>query len=54
MFQDGSQDFSYVEKVFQKATSKPIYIIKSTILPGSTQRLSQKYKNLKLFFHLNF
>ena len=54
MLQDGSQDFSYVEKVFQKATSKPIYIIKSTILPGSTQRLSQKYKNLKIIFSPEF
>ena len=39
MKKDGSQDLSYVESVFAKATSKPIYIIKSTVLPGTTKVL---------------
>ena len=42
MNKDGSQDFTIVEKVFENATKKPIYIIKSTILPGSTEKLLSK------------
>ena len=41
MFKDGSQDLSYVESAFEKATSKPVYILKSTVLPGTTNRLSK-------------
>ena len=33
MKKDGSQDFSFIEDVFEKAKKGPIYIIKSTILP---------------------
>ena len=54
MFADGSQDLSYVESAFEKAKDGPIYILKSTVLPGTTEELSKKYPNLKLFFHLNF
>ena len=49
MFEDGSQDLSYVESAFQNATDKPLYIIKSTVLPGTTEELSKKYPNFKLF-----
>jgi nucleotide sugar dehydrogenase len=54
MFQDGSQDLSYVEDVFEKATSKPVYILKSTVLPGTTERLSKKYSNIKIIFSPEF
>ena len=54
MFEDGSQDFSYVEDVFKNAVSKPIYIIKSTILPGSTEKLSKKYQDLRIIFSPEF
>lgn len=54
MFEDGSQDFSYVEDVFKNAVSKPIYIIKSTILPGSTEKLSKKYQDLQIIFSPEF
>tara|TARA_B110000003_G_scaffold245459_1_gene255256 strand:- start:311 stop:1156 length:846 start_codon:yes stop_codon:yes gene_type:complete len=54
MFKDGSQDLSYVESVFDKATSKPIYILKSTVLPGTTNQLSKKYSNLKIIFSPEF
>ena len=54
MFEDGSQDFSYVEDVFKNAISKPIYIIKSTILPGSTEKLSKKYQDLQIIFSPEF
>jgi nucleotide sugar dehydrogenase len=54
MFQDGSQDISYVESVFEKATSKPVYILKSTVLPGTTLSLSKKYSNFKIIFSPEF
>ena len=54
MFQDGSQDLSYVEDVFEKATSKPVYILKSTVLPGTTEELSKKYSNIKIIFSPEF
>ena len=54
MFEDGSQDLSYVQSTFKKATSKPIYILKSTILPGTTENLSKKYSNIKIIFSPEF
>jgi len=54
MFVDGSQDLSYVEDVFEKATSKPVYILKSTVLPGTTEELSEKYSNIKIIFSPEF
>jgi len=54
MFQDGSQDLSYVESVFEKATSNPVYILKSTVLPGTTDKLSKKYSNIKIIFSPEF
>ena len=54
MFKDGSQDLSYVESAFEKATNKPIYILKSTVLPGTTERLSKKYSNFKIIFSPEF
>ena len=54
MNKDGSQDFSFVENVFKSASIKPIYIIKSTILPGSTDLLSKRYPNHKIVFSPEF
>ena len=54
MFLDGSQDISYVENAFERATDKPIYILKSTVLPGTTERLIKKYSNLKIIFSPEF
>ena len=54
MFEDGSQDLSYVENTFKKATNNPIYILKSTVLPGTTDLLSKKYSNLKIIFSPEF
>ena len=54
MFQDGSQDLSYVESTFTEATSKPVYILKSTVLPGTTDKLSKKYSNIKIIFSPEF
>jgi len=54
MNKNGSQDFSYIEDVFRNATEKPIYIIKSTIVPGSTELLLNNYRNLKIIFSPEF
>ena len=54
MFKDGSQDLSYVENVFERANSKPIYILKSTVLPGTTTKLCKKYTNCKIIFSPEF
>ena len=54
MFEDGSQDLSYVESVFEKASNKSVYILKSTVLPGTTEMLSKKYPNFKIIFSPEF
>ncbi len=54
MYMDGKQDLSYIEKVFEKAVAGPIYIIKSTILPGTTKKLSKKFPNLRITFSPEF
>jgi len=42
---DGAQDISYIERFFESITPKEdtIFIIKSTVLPGTTEELIQKY-----------
>lgn len=50
MYEDGTQDISYIENVFNKAQVGPIYIIKSTILPGTTAKLITQYPNLNIIF----
>ena len=54
MFEDGSQDLSYVENAFEKATDGPIYILKSTVLPGTTDSLVEKHPNFKIIFSPEF
>ena len=54
MYEDGSQDLSYVKSSFEKATEKPVYILKSTVLPGTTEMLSKKYPNFKIIFSPEF
>ena len=54
MFMDGTQDISYIENVFEKAQPGPIYIIKSTVLPGTTARLVEKFPNLNIIFSPEF
>ncbi len=54
MHSDGTQDISFVESVFKKASDKPIYIIKSTVLPGTTERLNNYYNKLKIIFSPEF
>lgn len=54
MKSNGKQDLSYVESVFENSKSGPIYIIKSTVLPGTTEKLQKKYPNLKIIFNPEF
>lgn len=54
MFRDGSQDLTYIENVFKEATTKPIYIIKSTVIPGTTENISKKFSDLKIIFSPEF
>jgi UDPglucose 6-dehydrogenase len=50
MYENGEQDLSYIEDVFSKAQSGPIYIIKSTVIPGTTTKLINQYANLDIIF----
>lgn len=50
MKKDGSQDISFIDKVFKEAVQGPIYIIKSTILPGTTKKLMEMYPDLEIVF----
>ena len=54
MKKDGSQDLSFIESFFKTAKEGPIYIIKSTIIPGTTNLLNEKFKNLKIIFSPEF
>lgn len=54
MKSDGSQDISYIESVFNDVKSGPIYIIKSTVLPGTTKKLIEAYPNLDIIFSPEF
>ena len=54
MFRDGTQDLSYIEKVFEDAVDGPVYIIKSTVLPGTTNTLCSKFPTLRIIFNPEF
>lgn len=54
MHSNGTQDTSYIEEVFKHAKSGPIYIIKSTVKPGSTKGLQIMYPDLNIVFSPEF
>tara|TARA_S200002703_G_scaffold150452_1_gene148803 strand:- start:2407 stop:3222 length:816 start_codon:yes stop_codon:yes gene_type:complete len=54
MKSSGEQDLSYINKVFENSTEGPIYIIKSTVKPGTTESLTKKYPNLRIVFSPEF
>ena len=54
MFKDGSQDLTYIMDVFKNATGKGIYVIKSTILPGTTDKIKQTYPEINVIFSPEF
>ena len=54
MKESGEQDISYIEEVFKHSNKGPIYIIKSTIEPGTTNRLQKQYPHLSIVFSPEF
>ena len=54
MYPDGNQNLEFVEEVFKYANDKPIYILKSTVLPGITDKLKETYSQLKIVFSPEF
>jgi UDPglucose 6-dehydrogenase len=54
MYDDGNQDLTYIENVFKDAKYGPIYIIKSTVLPGTTEMLQRQYPHLNIIFSPEF
>jgi len=54
MHSSGVQDISYVEEVFKHSKQGPIYIIKSTVKPGTTESLRKKYPHLNIVFSPEF
>ncbi len=51
---DGTQNLSFVENVFDNVKKGPIFILKSTVLPNTTNKLQKKYQNLKIIFSPEF
>ena len=54
MYKDGNQNLEFVEEIFKYANEKPIYILKSTVLPGTTENLNKIYNELKIVFSPEF
>ena len=58
MKKDGSCDVSIVESVIDEIEdvdiSGKIVVIKSTVPPGTTERLNQKYENIQVIFNPEF
>jgi len=54
MNKNGTQDLSYIKKVFNRAKPGPIYIIKSTVIPGTTRDLVSEYQYLDIIFSPEF
>ena len=50
MYESGEQDISYIKSVFTTALPGPIYIIKSTIIPGTTKILQKDHPDLNIIF----
>jgi len=51
---DGAQDLKYIHSVFKQLKPGPIYIIKSTIIPGTTNTLKSIYPGLDIVFSPEF
>ena len=54
MKKNGEHDLTYIKAVFDSAVSGPVYIIKSTVLPGTTEDLWRKYPGLSIVFNPEF
>lgn len=49
-----SFDISYLEDAFSKIEGEKVIVIKSTVLPGTTEYLQQKYPQHKILFNPEF
>jgi len=47
-------DLSYVEDAFENILGRKIVVIKSTVLPGTTEKLQKKYPGHKILFNPEF
>ena len=60
MTQEGLIDLSIVHGVFEDIESvktndsRPIFVLKSTVVPGTTRRIKQKHPNLQIVFNPEF
>ena len=54
MKESGEHDLSIIEEVFTHAKEGPVYIIKSTVMPGTTESLRKKYPQLNIVFSPEF
>ncbi len=52
--QEKSFDLSYVEDACQNISGEKIVVIKSTVVPGTTEKLQQKYPQHKFLFNPEF
>ena len=54
MNDDGSQNKDFINNVFKKSKKGPIYIIKSTVIPGTTKNIQSNYPDLDIIFSPEF
>lgn len=60
MRRDGTIDLSIVESVFKDiqevkhGESRPVFVLKSTVVPGTTRKLKQKFPALQIVFNPEF
>ncbi len=54
MNEDGSQNKSFINDVFSKVKKGPTYIIKSTVLPGTTNEIHSEFSELDIIFSPEF
>ena len=54
MNENGSQNKYFIDNVFKKLKKGPIYIIKSTIIPGTTKDIQSNYSDLDIIFSPEF
>ena len=59
MRKDGTIDISIVEAVFEEVSEvstnkETVFVLKSTVVPGTTRKLKEKYSKLRLVFNPEF
>jgi len=52
--ENGEQDLSFIYKALENYSKNSIYIIKSTVLPKTTETIKEKYKDIKIVFSPEF